>query len=81
MNPFNLAAINFAWLPILPLITVAAGAMAVLLVGVRVGDDESEGLGWLTLATLGIAFIFTLGIIGQSGLAFAGSIAIDGFSA
>jgi len=81
MTPFNLAAINFAWLPILPLITVAIAAITALLVGVRVGDEESEGLGWLTLAALGIALIFTLGIVGQSGLAFAGSIAIDGFSA
>jgi NADH-quinone oxidoreductase subunit N len=81
MSPFNLAAINFQWMPILPLITVAAGAIVVLLVGVRVEDDDSEGLGWLTIVTLGLAFIFALGQIGHGGLAFAGAIAIDGFSA
>jgi NADH-quinone oxidoreductase subunit N len=81
MNEFNLAAIHFAWLPILPMATVAIAAMGVLLAGVRVDDEESEGLGWLTLAALGIAFIFALGLVGQSGMAFSGAIAIDGFSA
>ncbi len=81
MNPLNLAAINFAWMPILPLIAVAVGAIIVLLVGVRLDDDESEGLGWLSLAVLAIAFVLSLGIIGQAGTAFAGSLAVDGFSA
>ena len=40
-----------------------------------------RGLGWLTLALLGVAFVFALGIVGQNGIAFAGSIAIDSFSA
>jgi len=81
MTPLNLAAINFAWLPILPLVIVAIAAMTVLLAGVRVDEDESEGLGWLTLAALGVAFIFALGLVGQSGIAFAGAISVDGFSA
>ncbi|MGO9450045.1 MAG: NADH-quinone oxidoreductase subunit N [Candidatus Binataceae bacterium] len=81
MSPFNLAAINFAWLPILPLIAVAIGAIVVLLAGVRVDDDESEGLGWLSLATVAVAFVLALGIVGQTGVAFAGAISVDGFSA
>jgi len=81
MNPLNLAAINFAWLPILPLIAVAVGAIIILLAGVRLDDDESEGLGWLSLTVLAIAFVLSLGIIGQTGTAFAGSLAVDGFSA
>jgi NADH-quinone oxidoreductase subunit N len=81
MNPYNLAAINFAWLPILPLIAVTIGAVVILLVGVRMADDESEGLGWLALATLGVAFVLALGLIGQTGVAFAGALAVDGFSA
>ena len=81
MNPFSLAAINFAWLPILPLIAVAIGAMVVLLAGVRMADDESEGLGWLALATLGVAFVLALGQVGQTGFAFGGALAVDGFSA
>jgi NADH-quinone oxidoreductase subunit N len=81
MSPFNLAAVNFAWLPILPLIMVTLAAIGVLLAGVSVEDEESEGLGWLTLAALGLAFIFALGLLGQSGVAFAGSIAVDSFSA
>jgi NADH-quinone oxidoreductase subunit N len=81
MTPLNLAAINFAWLPILPLMVVAIAAMVVLLAGLRVDEEESEGLGWLTLASIGIAFIFALGLVGRTGVAFAGAISIDGFSA
>src|SRR5215468_1095132 len=81
MSPFHLSAIDFAWLPILPLIAIAITAMGVLLAGVRVDDEESEGLGWLSLAGLGVAFIFALGIVGQSALTFGGSIAVDGYSA
>ena len=34
MTQFNWSIIHFAWLPILPLIVVAVGAMGVLLAGV-----------------------------------------------
>jgi NADH-quinone oxidoreductase subunit N len=81
MSPFNPAAINFVWLPVLPMAVVAVAAMAVLLAGVHVDDGESEGLGLVTLAALGMAFVFTLGILGQNGVAFAGAISIDSFSA
>ena len=80
MSSFNLAAINFVWLPILPMIIVVIAAIVVLLIGVRIDDSESEGLGLVTLASLGIAFVFTLGILGQSGVAFSGAISIDSFS-
>jgi NADH-quinone oxidoreductase subunit N len=80
MSPFNLTAINFVWLPVLPMIIVVIAAVVVLLIGVHVDDSESEGLGLVTLAALGIAFVFTLGIIGQNGVAFSGSISIDSFS-
>jgi NADH-quinone oxidoreductase subunit N len=77
----NFSQINLVWLPVLPLAVIAVAAMVVLLVGVRVDDEESEGLGWLTLATIVIALVLGLGIFGQSGIAFAGAIAIDSFSA
>jgi NADH-quinone oxidoreductase subunit N len=80
MTPFNLAAVNFVWLPILPMVIIAVAAMVVLMLGVRIDDSESEGLGLLTLAALAVAFVFTLGILGQNGLAFAGAISIDSFS-
>ena len=80
MTQFNLAAINFVWLPILPMVIVAVAAIVVLLLGVRVDDSESEGLGLVTLASLGVAFVFTLGIFGQYGVAFAGAISIDSFA-
>ncbi len=81
MTPFNLAAIDIAWLPLCPLIVVAVAAVVVLLAGVRVRDDASEGLGALTLALLVVAFIFALGLVGRSGVAFAGAIALDNFAA
>jgi NADH-quinone oxidoreductase subunit N len=80
MSPFNLTAINFVWLPVLPMIIVVIAAIIVLLIGVHVDDSESEGLGLVTLAALGIAFVFTLGIIGQNGVAFSGAISVDSFS-
>ena len=81
MTPINFASLNLIWLPVLPLAVIALAAMAVLLIGVRVDDEESEGLGFLTLAALIIAFVLALGIMGQSGVAFAGAIAIDSFAA
>src|SRR5438128_10247472 len=81
MTPFNLNAINFAWLPILPLIAVSVGAMVVLLVGVHVEDEDSAGLGFLALVTLLSAFILTLLTLGQNSLAFGGSLATDDYSA
>jgi NADH-quinone oxidoreductase subunit N len=81
MKPFNLAAIGFAWLPLCPLIVVALAAIIVLLVGVRVRDEESEGLGALTLALLAVAFMFALGMLGHSGISFAGAISLDNFAA
>jgi NADH-quinone oxidoreductase subunit N len=81
MTTFSLAAVNFVWLPILPMVAVALAAIVVLLAGVRLADDDSEGLGLLALASLGVALVLTFGIIGQNGLAFAGAIAIDSYSA
>jgi NADH-quinone oxidoreductase subunit N len=80
MTPFSLTAIDFQWLPILPLITIAIAAIVVLLAGVRVPDDESDGLGWLSIASIAIAFVLTLAMSGQNTTAFAGSIAIDDFA-
>ncbi len=80
MTPLSLTAIDFQWLPILPLITLAIAAIVVLLVGVRVEDDESDGLGWLAIASLAIAFVLTLAMSGQNTTAFAGALAIDDFA-
>ncbi|MBF6569482.1 MAG: NADH-quinone oxidoreductase subunit N [Candidatus Binataceae bacterium] len=80
MAQLNLAAISYSWLPICPLAIVAVSAMIVLLVGVHVRDDESESLGALTLVLLSFAFMFTLGLLGRSGIAFAGAISIDNFA-
>ncbi len=80
MTQFNLSTINFAWLPILPLIAVAVAAIVVLLAGVRVDDEDSDGLGWLAIASLAVAFVLALAESGQTGTAFSGSIAIDDFA-
>ena len=81
MNPFNLSAINFAWLPILPLIAVSLGAIVVLLVGVRVDDEDSAGLGFIALMTLLAAFILALFTLGQNTESFGGSLAVDDYAA
>src|SRR5215472_11031542 len=80
MTGFNLSTIGFSWLPILPLIAVAVGAMLVMLVGVRVEDEDSASLGFLVLVTLLAAFILLMFELGQNTLAFHGSLATDDFA-
>lgn len=81
MAPLTLESIGFLWLPLLPLAAVTASAMVVLLVGVRVAEDRSAGLGWLSLGGLAIAFVLAVGLVGHTGSAFSGAIAIDNFAA
>jgi NADH-quinone oxidoreductase subunit N len=81
MAPLTLEAIGFAWLPILPMVVVTAIALAVLLAGVRVRDDDSTGLAYLALGGLAIAFVLATGLIGQRDSAFGGAILIDNFAA
>ena len=78
MTQFNWSVINFAWVPILPLIVVAAGAMGVLLVGVQIDDEDSGGLGILSIALFVFAAILTLLLFGgRPSLAFSGALAVD----
>jgi NADH-quinone oxidoreductase subunit N len=78
---FSLAAINFAWAPILPLMIIALGAIVVLLVGVRVSDRESEGLGWIALVTIAIAFATSFGLLGAQNVTFSGALIADNYTA
>ena len=78
---FSLARINFAWLPILPLIVVVAAAIVVILAGVNVDDRESEGLGLIALAGLALAFLLSLGLLGSHGITFSGALVVDNFTA
>src|SRR2546427_643542 len=48
MKPIDFSAINIAWLPILPMLTVGVAAIVVLLAGARECDGESDGLGLLS---------------------------------
>jgi len=80
MNQFTLAAVNFAWLPILPLIAVTLGAIVVMLVGPNVDDEDSAGLGLVALMTVLAAFVLTLFTLGQNSLAFGGALAVDDYS-
>jgi NADH-quinone oxidoreductase subunit N len=80
MNAFNLSAIGFSWLPILPLIAVSAGAMAVMLVGTQVEDEDSANLGFLVLVALLAAFVLTMFELGQNTLTFRGSLAVDDYA-
>jgi NADH-quinone oxidoreductase subunit N len=80
MNPFTLAAVNFAWLPILPLVAVAVGAMVITLVGPSIDDEDSASLGLIALITVVAAFVLTLFTLGQNTLAFGGAIDMDDYS-
>jgi NADH-quinone oxidoreductase subunit N len=80
MNQFTLAAVNFAWLPILPLIAVAVGAMVILIVGPNVDDEDSAGLGMIALMTVLAAFVLTLFTLGQNTFAFGGALMTDDYS-
>jgi NADH-quinone oxidoreductase subunit N len=80
MNIFNLSSIGFSWLPILPLIAVSVGAMAVMLAGAQVEDEDSASLGFLVLVALLAAFVFTMFELGQNTLTFRGSLAVDDYT-
>ena len=80
MNQFSLAAVNFAWLPILPLIAVTLGAMVIMIVGPNVDDEDSGGLGMIALITVVAAFFLTLFTLGQNTLAFGGALMTDDYS-
>lgn len=83
MSNFGLfSLINFSWLPILPLLVVTLAAIGVLLIGVRVDDQESEGLGWLALSALGVAAVASLALLKRPReLTFAGALVSDEFTA
>jgi NADH-quinone oxidoreductase subunit N len=80
MTAFNLSTIDFSWLPILPLAAISVGAMVVMLVGVRLEDEDSAGLGFLVLVALLAAFVLTMFELGQNTLAFHGALAIDDYA-
>jgi NADH-quinone oxidoreductase subunit N len=80
MTAFNLSTIDFSWLPILPLIAVSVGAMIVMLVGVRLEDEDSASLGFLALVALLAAFVLSMFELGQNTLAFRGSLAMDDYA-
>jgi NADH-quinone oxidoreductase subunit N len=52
----------------------------VMLVGVRIEDEDSASLGFLVLVTLLVAFVLTMFELGQNTLAFHGSLAIDDYA-
>jgi NADH-quinone oxidoreductase subunit N len=80
MVTFNLNTIDFAWLPLLPLIAVSIGAMVVMLVGVRVDDEDSAGLGFIALVALLAAFILALMELGQNTAAFHAALVADDYA-
>lgn len=82
MTQFDWSVINFAWMPLLPLAVVAAGAMAVLLAGVQVDDEDSGALGILAIALFAVAAILALFLFGDGhAVFFSGALAVGGYSA
>lgn len=80
MTHLNLNSVGFSWLPIMPPLAVAFGAIVVMLVGVKADDEDSAGLGFIALVALLAAFILTLFTFGQNVPAFNGSLVIDNFA-
>jgi NADH-quinone oxidoreductase subunit N len=81
MTPFNFATVDFAWMPILPLVAVALGGIVVILIGVRVEDEDSAGLGFVALVTILAGLVLALFTLGQNQPAFGGSIVTDDYAA
>ena len=81
MTPFNLAAVGFAWLPLLPLVAIALGAIVVLLAGVRIKDEDSAGMGFIALIALFAALVCVLFTFGANQVSFGGSLLIDDYAA
>jgi NADH-quinone oxidoreductase subunit N len=80
MSSFSLSAVDFSWLPILPLIAVSVGGMVIMLVGARVDDEDSASLGFLALVALLAAFVLTMFELGQNELTFHGSLVVDDYA-
>lgn len=82
MTQFDWSVINFAWMPLLPLVVVAAGAMGVLLVGVQVDDEDSGALGILSIVLFAVAAILALFLSGDiSRVFFSGALATGSYTA
>jgi NADH-quinone oxidoreductase subunit N len=81
MTAFNLASVGFAWLPILPLIAISVGGMIVLVAGVGIDDEDSAGLGFISLISLLVTFVLVMFTLGQNTLAFGGSLVADDYAA
>jgi NADH-quinone oxidoreductase subunit N len=82
MTQFDWSVINFAWMPLLPLVVVAAGAMGVLLAGVQVDDEDSGALGVLSIALFAVAGILALFLSGNvSEVFFSGALSTGDYTA
>ena len=53
----------------------------VLLVGVRVNDRDSEGLGWISLVAIAGAFVTTFMMLGSQQVSFSGALVADNYTA
>ena len=75
------AALDASWRPVLAPAVVAITAMAVMLVGSRLGEEDSEGLGWLTFSGLALAALCAFAAVGRHAPAFAGALIVDDYTA
>ncbi|MCG7393917.1 NADH-quinone oxidoreductase subunit NuoN [Microvirga sp. ACRRW] len=77
MNPV-LTIPNFA--PVLPEIILAAGALVLVLFGAIRGERSGEGMNFIALALLAVAFVAVLMLPGERVETMSGSFVIDGFA-
>jgi NADH-quinone oxidoreductase subunit N len=74
-------ALEISWRPVFAPVVVVLTALAVMLVGSRLGEEESEGLGWLSFGGLVLATLCSLGAVGEHTLAFSGALIVDYYTA
>jgi NADH-quinone oxidoreductase subunit N len=74
-------ALDPSWRPVLAPAVVAVTAAVVMLVGSRLDEEESEGLGWLAFGGLLLAAVCALFAVGHHAPTFAGALILDDYTA
>jgi NADH-quinone oxidoreductase subunit N len=76
-----MSALSSNLMLMLPELVLAAGALALILLGVLTRETEAQGrlVGWLAIALLALSGYFVLAQPGEAASAFDGAFLVDGF--
>jgi NADH-quinone oxidoreductase subunit N len=75
------ATLETSWRPVLAPAVVTLTALVVMLAGSQLGEEDSEGLGWIALSGLVIAALCGLSAAGRHAPAFAEALIVDNYTA